>query len=450
MEVNSFKPVPNDTIVYPSAHPNYTTALDALSVLESNDSVFIQTAAAAPQELIKALVLKGENLSNISVYQMHTEGDAPYVNPKYKGIFNTHCFFVGANTREAVGNANADYIPVFLSEVPALFRKGIIPVDIALLHVSPPDKHGYCSLGVAVDVSLAVIEKAKYIIAQVNPNMPRTNGGGIVHVTKFHALVHVNDPIPSVELGAADSIELAIADNVASLVENGATLQMGIGKIPDAVLGKLVHHKKLGIHTEMFSNGVINLVERGVITGELKHTNPHKIVAAFALGSRKLYDYIDDNPLFELHDAAYVNDTAVIRRNPKVTAINSAVEIDLTGQVCADSIGFHMYSGVGGQMDFIRGASLSEGGKAIIALPSTTKHGQTKLVSMLKQGAGVVTTRAHVHYVVTEYGIADLYGKNIKQRIRSLINIAHPDCRDLLEKEAFELWNIRNINYISS
>ena len=444
MEANSFKfPAAYATHV-PSAHPKYVTALEAMSGLEDNDAIFIQSASAAPQQLIKALVEKGQHMSNISIYHMHTEGEAPYVNPIYKNAFNTHCFFVSANTRDAVTKGNADYIPVFLSEIPALYRRGIIPVDIALLHVSPPDRHGYCSLGVAVDVSLAVIEKAKYIIAQVNPNMPRSNGGGIVHVSKFHALVSVTDEIPAINLGQPNAIELAIANNVASLVEDGATLQMGIGKIPNAVLDKLGNHKRLGIHTEMFSDGIINLVERGVITGELKKTNPHKIVSAFALGSKALYDYIDDNPLFELHDAAYVNDTGTIRLNPKVTAINSAVEIDLTGQVCADSIGAHMYSGVGGQMDFIRGAALSEGGKPIIALPSTTSKGESKLVSTLKQGAGVVTTRAHVHYVVTEYGVAELYGRNIKQRIRALVDIAHPGHREKLEKEAFELWNIKS------
>ncbi|MBS1634349.1 MAG: acetyl-CoA hydrolase/transferase family protein [Bacteroidetes bacterium] len=420
----------------------YTTAAEALSVLKPGDHVFIQTAAAAPQQLIRAMVDQASRLSDISIYHLHTEGAAPYASEAYKGIFNTHCFFIGANMREAVNTANADYIPVFLSEIPALFRKDIIPVNVALLQVSPPDAHGFCSLGVSVDVAPAVIDRAQYLIAQVNPNMPRTHGGGLIHTSRFHALVEVNDPIPEVHVGAANETEDKIADYVAGLVEDGATLQMGIGKIPDAVLGKLVNHKQLGIHTEMFSDGVIDLVEKGVITGELKKKHPHKIIAGFVTGTRKLYDYIHDNPLFELHDAAYVNDTYVIMQNPKVTAINSAVEIDLTGQVCADSIGSHLYSGVGGQMDFIRGASLSEGGKPIIAMPACTSHGVSKLVSTLKLGSGVVTTRAHVHYVVTEYGVANLYGKNIKQRIRELIRIAAPEHRDTLAREAFDLWKV--------
>ena len=421
----------------------YQTAEEAIKQIKPGNRVFIQTAAAAPQQLIKALVAAAGHLTNVSIYHLHTEGDASYSDPQYEGIFITHCFFIAANMRKAVNDAHADYIPVFLSEIPALFRKKIIPLDVALLQVSPPDKHGYCSLGVSVDVALAAIEHVKYIIAQVNPNMPRTHGGGILHVSRFHALVPVNDLIPEINIGEADETELKIADYTASLVDDGATLQMGIGKIPNAVLGKLGNHKKLGIHTEMFSDGVIDLIEKGVITGEMKKKHPHKIIAGFVSGTRKLYDYIDDNPLFELHDAAYVNDTYVIMQNPKVTAINSALEIDLTGQVCADSIGFHLYSGVGGQMDFIRGASLSEGGKPIIAMPSVTKKGESKLVSMLKNGSGVVTTRAHVHYVVTEFGIANLYGKNIKQRIRALIHIAHPEHKEQLAKEAFELWKVK-------
>lgn len=420
----------------------YISAEKAFSSLKSGDSIFIQTGAAIPMVLVNGLVEVGGKLSNISIYQMHTEGLAPYCDPCYKGIFNTHCFFIGNSTRAAVNSANADYIPVFLSEIPALFRKKIIPVDFALLHVSPPDEHGYCSLGVSADIAIAAAEVAKNIIAQVNPNMPRTHGGGMIHVSRFSAMVSSNDPIPEIEVGEPNDIEMKIASNIAGLVDDGATLQMGIGKIPNAVLSKLIHHKKLGIHTEMFSDGIIDLVEKGVITGEMKMKHPHKIISSFAVGTKKLYDYINDNPLFEMHDTAYVNDTYVIMQNPKVTAINSAIEIDLTGQVCADSIGCRLYSGVGGQMDFIRGASLSEGGKPIIALPSITKNGASKIVSTLQAGSGVVTTRAHVHYVVTEFGVANLYAKNIKQRIRELINIAHPSHRETLEKEAFDLWKI--------
>jgi len=420
----------------------YTSAKDALSVLKSDHNVFIQTAAAAPQQLVKAMIDCSDRVSNVSIYHLHTEGIGSYASAQYKGIFNTHCFFIGANMRKAVHEGHADYIPAFISEIPSFFRNNIIPLDVALIHVSPPDQHGYCSLGVSVDIALSAIENAKHIIAQVNPNMPRTHGKGMIHVSQFTAMVWAEDPIPETNLGEPNEVELKIADHVAGLVENGATLQMGIGKIPNAVLSKLTHHKQLGIHSEMFSDGIIDLIEKGIITGELKKKHPHKIITGFAFGTRKLYDYIDDNPLFEFHDAAYVNDASVIKQNPKVTAINSAIEIDLTGQVCADSIGTNLYSGVGGQMDFMRGAALSKGGKPIIALPSVTKRGESKIASTLKLGSGVVTTRAHVHYVVTEYGIAYLFGKNMKERIKDLINIAHPDHRERLSKEAFDLWKV--------
>ena len=420
----------------------YTTAMEALSLLKSGDKVFIQTAAAAPQQLINAMIDSADRLNDVSIYHLHTEGSAAYTQTKYKGIFNTHVFFIANNTRNSIQEGNADYIPIFLSEIPALFRKKIIEIDIALIHVSTPDQHGYCSLGTSVDITLAAVETAKHVIAQINHNMPRTHGGGMIHISKFSAIVQVDDVMPETILEQPDEIEIQIAQHVAGLIEDGATLQMGIGKIPNAVLSMLSHHKKLGIHSEMFSDGVIDLIEKGVITGELKKKHPYKIIAGFAIGTKKLYDYIDDNPLFELHDSAYVNNTYIIMQNPKVTAINSAIEIDLTGQVCADSIGSHLYSGVGGQMDFIRGASLSDGGKPIIALPTITKKGISKIVSTLQIGSGVVTTRAHVHYVVTEYGIANLYGKNIKQRIKELIGIAHPSHREELAREAFNLWNI--------
>jgi 4-hydroxybutyrate CoA-transferase len=420
----------------------YKSAQEALSVLQSGHNVFIQTAAAAPQQLINAMTETGKKLTNVSVYHLHTEGKVPYATEEMKTHFNVHCFFIAANMRESVNKGIADYIPVFMSEVPALFRRGIIKIDVALLQVSPPDEHGFCSLGVSVDAAIAAMENAKYIIAQVNPNMPRTFGGAIIHSSRFSSMVEVNDPLPESAMSGADEIDLKIADNVASLIEDGATLQMGIGRIPDAVLGKLYDRKHLGVHTEMFSDGIIDLIERGVVTGEMKKTNPGKVISAFALGTRKLYDYIDNNPMFELHDSAYVNDTHIIKQNPKAVAINSAIEVDITGQVCADSIGSHLYSGVGGQMDFIRGASLSEGGKPIIAMPSTTKRGESKIVSELKQGSGVVTTRAHVHYIVTEYGIADLYGKSIKWRIKELINVSHPDHRESIAKEAFDLFKI--------
>lgn len=373
-------------------------------------------------------------MCNITIYQMHTEGEAPYAAGKWKDVFKVKCFFIGANLRNAVQEGRADYIPVFLSEIPALFRSGAIKIDFALIQVSPPDKHGFCSLGVSVDIAPAVLETARYIIAQVNPRMPRTHGGGFIHVSKISAMVEVDDDIHEVAIEQPDELTCRIAINVASLIEDGATIQMGIGKIPNAVLSMLTHHKKLGIHTEMFSDGIIDLINSGVITGELKKKRQYKIVSSFMLGTRRLYDFVDDNPSVEMLDIGYVNDTHIIRQNPKVTAINSALEVDITGQICADSIGSKMYSGVGGQMDFMRGASLSEGGKPIIAMPSTTSTGESKIVSMLKPGAGVVTTRAHVHYVITEYGIAYLHGKSLTDRSKALIDIAHPMHREELSR----------------
>ncbi|MBS1934127.1 MAG: acetyl-CoA hydrolase/transferase family protein [Bacteroidetes bacterium] len=415
----------------------YTSTVDAVSIIKSNSNIFIQTAAAAPQQLIKAMVARANELSHITIYHMHTEGEVPYAEEKYEGIFNVNCFFIGANMRSAVQSGRAQYIPVFLSEIPALFRKKAIEIDYALIHVSPPDEHGYCSLGVSVDIAPAVLENAKHIIAQVNHNMPRTHGNGFIHTSRIEKMVEVNDAIPEIIIEAPDATTLKIAGHVASLIEDGATLQMGIGNIPNAVLMMLSDRRRLGIHTEMFSDGAIELIEKGVITGEMKKKHPHKIVSSFLLGTKKLYDFVNDNPLIEMLDIAYVNDAHVIRQNPKVAAINSAVEVDITGQICADSIGNKMYSGVGGQMDFMRGASLSEGGKPIIAMPSATAKGVSKIVSFLKPGAGVVTTRAHAHYIVTEYGIANLYGKNLKERAASLIQIAHPMHRERLEEEAF-------------
>lgn len=414
----------------------FVSADEAVSVIASNNRVFIHSVAAAPGLLIEAMVRRAPQVRNVEIVHLHTEGSAPYAQPEYAENFRVNAFFVGSNVRKALAEGRADYVPIFLSEVPALFRRDILPLDVALVQVSPPDKHGFCSLGVSVDVSRAAVQKAKYVIAQVNPNMPRTHGDALIHKEVFHAMVESEDELHLFENPPANDIELQIGRNVASLIEDGATLQMGIGAIPDATLAALTHHKRLGIHTEMFSNGLIDLVERGVVTGEEKRVHPGKIVAGFVMGNRRLYDFIDDNPLVAMLDIAYVNDTAVIRRNPKVTAINSAIEIDLTGQVCADSIGMMQYSGVGGQMDFIRGASLSEGGKPIIAMPSVTNKGISRITPFLKQGAGVVTTRAHMHYVVTEYGVANLYGKNMRQRAYELIRLAYPDHRESLEREA--------------
>lgn len=415
-------------------------ALEAVSHISSGNRVFVHSVAGAPQRLVKAMTARSGELRDVEIVHIHTEGEAPYCAPEYRGIFQTNAMFVGPNMREAVHTGRANYIPVFLSEVPALFRKKILPLDVALVSVSPPDKHGYCSLGVSVEVSRAAVECAKTVIAQINPNMPRTHGDSMVHIRKIDYAIEVDDPIHETPSAPMTEVDKKIGENVASLVDDGACLQMGIGAIPNAVLNALKGHKRLGIHTEMFSDGVIPLVEAGVITGEEKRVHPGKIVAGFVMGSRKLYDFIDDNPLVVMLDIAYVNDTSVIRRNKRVTAINSAIEVDVTGQVCADSIGTRQYSGVGGQMDFIRGASLSEGGKPIIALPSTTSKGESRIVSCLKTGADVVTTRAHVHYIVTEFGIAELYGKNLRQRARALIDVAHPNHREQLIKEAKERW----------
>ncbi len=415
-----------------------TTIEQAVSLIKSGDHVFIHSVAANPQRLVNAMTNRAGELRDVKIYHLHTEGEAPYTKPEYAGSFKTNALFIGANVRSGFESGQVDYIPNFLSEVPALFRKKIIPIDVALIQVSPPDKHGFCSLGVSIDVSRAAVQMAKTVIAQVNPNMPRTHGDGLIHVSEINAMVEVDDPLLEVPARELTETELAIGRYIAGLVEDGATLQMGIGGIPDAVLASLHGHRDLGIHTEMFSDGLIELVEKGIVNGRLKARHPGKIVASFVMGTRRLYDFIDDNPEVVMLDVAYVNDTHVIRKNPKVTAINSAIEVDITGQVCADSIGTRMYSGVGGQMDFIRGASLSEGGKPILALPSTTSRGESRIVPFLKTGAGVVTTRAHVHYIVTEYGIANLYGKNLTERAKALIEIAHPDHREELCRQAHE------------
>jgi acyl-CoA hydrolase len=346
--------------------------------------------------------------------------------------------FLGENVRSAAEQGDADYVPVFLSEAPNLFLNRVLPLDVALVQVSPPDRHGFCSLGVSVDASLAAVNSAKHVVAQINKFMPRTHGHGILHVSDIDFAIEEDLPLYSRPIPEPSAVERSIGRHVAELVDDGATLQMGIGAIPDAVLSSLRDRTDLGIHSEMFSDGIIALVETGVITGKYKASQRGKVVGSFCIGSQRLYDFVDDNPSVELLSAAYVNDTAVIRRHPKVTAINSAIEVDLTGQVCADSIGARIYSGVGGQMDFIRGAALSPGGKGIIALPSTTRFGESRIVSYLRQGAGVVTTRAHTHYIATEFGVAFLYGKNLRQRARALIEIAHPDHRETLEREALE------------
>ncbi len=419
----------------------FVSAAEALKALKPEQNIYIHTAAAAPQALVKAMVDRSSDLYGMKIYHLHTDGDASYANEEYDGIFDVYCLFIGANVRQAVWKGRAQFVPSFLSEVPGLFRKKIIPLDVALIQVSPPDAHGFCSLGVSVDATNAAWRMADVVIAQINKNMPRSHGDGLIHLDKIDYAVEHDQPLPEHSMGEPTPEEAMIGEHIAGMIEDGSTLQMGIGSIPNAVLAKLGNHKDLGIHTEMFSDGIIPLVESGVINNSKKKHHPGKIVSGFAFGTKKLYDFIHDNPMVNMLDIAYVNDVSVIRKNPKVVAINSAIEVDVTGQVCADSIGTRFYSGVGGQMDFIRGASLSEGGKPIIALASMTAKGVSKIVPELKPGAGVVTTRAHVHYVVTEFGVADLYGKSIRERIAAMIEIAHPDHREDLAKKAWELYH---------
>jgi acyl-CoA hydrolase len=415
-----------------------TTADEAVKVIKPGNRVFIHSVAAAPKILIDAMVKRSSELHDVEIMHLHTEGEAPYVKPEYEGIFCLHSLFVGANARKATQEGYADYIPIFLSETPRLFRKNILPIDVALVQVSPPDRYGFCSLGVSVDTTLSAVETAKIVIAQINPKMPRSFGDGLIHINKFNFIVEHESPIYECEVPPVSETEQKIANYIAELVEDGATLQMGIGGIPNAVLAALKDHKRLGVHTEMFSDGLISLVETGVVTGEEKKLNKGKIVSTFVMGTKITYDFLDQNPLVEMLDVGYVNDVHNIRQNPKVTSINSAIEIDITGQVCADSIGTKHFSGVGGQIDFMRAASYSEGGKPIIALSSKTSKGESKIVPFLKQGAGVVTTRANVHHIVTEYGRIDLYGKSLKQRAKLLTTIAHPDHRETLEKATYE------------
>jgi acyl-CoA hydrolase len=415
---------------------NMESIENAVKSVKSNSRIFVQGSAATPTLLLKELFKRKNELSNVEIVSITTLGDIEFKKEELGNSFFVNSLFVSKNVRDIVNTEQGDYVPVFLSEIHLLFKNNILPIDVALIHVSPPDIHGFCSLGTSVDIVRSAIKNAKLVIAQVNKQMPRTLGDGLIHKSSIHIMVEVNEPLPEISYAnKIDAASLKIGKNCAELIEDGSTLQMGIGAIPDAVLSCLGTHKDLGIHTEMFSDGIIPLVENGVITNKYKAKHRGKIVTSFAIGTKKLYNFIDDNPLVSFLDIDYVNDTNVIRANPKVCAINSAIEIDVTGQVCSDSIGTYQYSGVGGQMDFIRGAALSVGGKPIIALKSTTKEGYSKIVPFLKEGAGVVTTRAHVHYVVTEYGVAYLFGKNLRQRAMSLLQIAHPNFRDNLEME---------------
>ena len=414
------------------------TAREAVKVIKSNDRVYIQAAAAAPQELINAMSERHEELRGVEVCHLHIEGKTPYADPIYRDSFHVNSLFIGKNVRHTLKAGNGSYTPVFLSEVPNLFKRNVLPVDVALIQVSTPDKHGYCSLGVSVEAILSVIANAKHVIAQINDQMPRVHGEGLIHISELNTFVEFSEPIHEFKNATPTVIESKIGDFVAELIDVRSTLQMGIGSIPNAVLSRLGNHKDLGLHTEMFSDGVIDLILSNVINGNYKGINAGRALTTFLGGSKRLYDYVDDNRFVEMRSCDYTNSVANIRQNPKMVAINSAIQVDLTGQVCADSIGANMFSGVGGQMDFIRGASLSEGGKAIIALPSQTNKGISRIVPFLNKGAGVVTTRSHVQYIATEYGVADLYGKTIKQRVKALVNIAHPDHREEIDKSYFE------------
>jgi acyl-CoA hydrolase len=423
---------------------SFVSLQEALKPILSNHRIFIQGSAATPGVLLDGLVARHGELRNVELISISTFGNLEITKPEYRNSFFFNALFVSANIRQAVSEGRGDYIPVFLSEIHRLFESGILPVDVAFLHVSPPDTHGFCSLGTSVDVARSALTHAKYVVAQVNEQMPRTHGDGLIHVSEIDALVACDVPLPEVAYGERiGKNEREIGRLCAEMIPDGATMQMGIGAIPDAVLSCLSNHRDLGVHTEMFSDGLIPLIQSGVITNKFKRKHRGKVVTAFAAGSKALYDFIHDNPMFNFLAASYVNDSAIIRQNPKVVAVNSAIEIDLFGQVCADSIGLTQYSGVGGQMDFIRGAALSDGGKPIIALCSTTKKGISKIVPTLKMGSAVVTTRAHVHYVVTEFGVAHLFGKNLYQRAVALRNIAHPDHQESLDQEIFARFGSR-------
>jgi len=414
--------------------PIYISEVQALSVVGSGDRVFIHGGAATPVCLVNALQKRHRELTNVELVSITTLGNVNFDAPEFRESFFFNSLFVSAATRNVANSENGDYVPVFLSQIPQLFRRDILPIDVALIQVSPPDSHGYCTLGTSVDIARSAVEMAKHVIAQVNPLMPRTHGDGFVHISKIDAMVWYNAELPEVDYsGQVNQAVEKIGLNVASLIEDGATLQMGIGSIPDQVLKNLTTHQNLGIHTEMFSDGVIPLLESGVINNTRKKLNNGRSVTSFITGTRKLYDFVNDNQAIRVMDISYVNDTSIIRQNQKVTAINSAIEIDLTGQVCSDSIGTLQFSGIGGQMDFIHGASLSEGGKPIIAIPSQTSKGISRIVPFLKEGAGVVTTRGHVHWIVTEYGKVNLFGMSLKQRAKALIAIAHPNHREMLD-----------------
>lgn len=413
---------------------------EAVKVIKSGDHVHLSSVASAPQCLIKALCRRADNgeLKDVYIHHLHTEGPAPYADEKYAGIFYSTQFFVGSNLRKQTQSGYADYIPIFLSETQKLYRCGALPINVAMIQVTPPDKHGYVSLGTSVDATLAAVELADYVIAVINPNVPRSFGDAIIASDMIDIWCEDNTPLQEALFKEPNEVETKIGKYCASLIEDGACLQMGIGAIPNAVLAQLGDHKNLGIHTEMFADGVLPLVEKGVINGSNKKTDKGMMVSTFLMGSKEVYDFIDDNPGVRMMDVGYTNDPYIISQNEKFVAINSALQVDLTGQVCADSLGTKHFSGVGGQIDFVYGASLSKGGKAIIAMPAVTNKGISKIAPVLNPGAGVVTTRAHMHYLVTEYGIVDLYGKSLQERAKAIISIAAPEHREELDRAAFE------------
>lgn len=419
------------------------TAKEAVQVIQSGQRVFLTGNCSVPQQILSALVDRAQELEDVEITQVLTIGPAPHAEVGMEKHFRINNLFIGANVRQAIHEGRADFTPAFLSEIPLLFRNNLLPLDVSLIHVAPPDEHGFCSLGIEAGLVKTPAQVSQIVIAEVNEQMPRTLGDSFIHFSKIDHAIPVDYPLAELPMGETNELSMKIGEHIAELIEDGSTMQMGIGAIPDAVLNFLEHKRDLGVHTELFSDGVMDLVQKGVITNERKSLHIGKIVAGFILGTKKLYNFVDDNPIVELHPSEYVNDPFVIAQNSKMVSINSALEVDLTGQVNADSIGPKLYSGVGGQLDFVYGASRSEGGKPIIALPSTVtlRDGSrlSRIVSMLKPGSGVVTTRNHVHYVVTEFGVAQLYGKTIRERTRALINIVHPDFKENLEREAVEL-----------
>ncbi len=416
------------------------TAEEAVQLIESRHRVYIGGGCGVPSPLLEALVARAPELRDVEIIHMLTAGEDPTTAPEHSASFRHNALFIGGNTRRAVNEGRADFTPIFLGEIPKLFRLGILPLDVAMIQVSPPDRHGFCSLGVEVGCTLPAARTARIVIAEVNSRMPRTLGDSFIHMSRLSALVESDRPLLELPQGETNSVALAIGRHIAELIPDGATLQLGIGAIPDAVLANLHGKRHLGIHTELFSDGVIDLVEAGVIDGEMKAIHQGKVVAGFILGSQRCFDWVHNNAMVEMHPTDYTNDPFVIAQHRHMVAVNSALQVDLTGQVCADSIGSRLYSGVGGQLDFIRGASRSEGGLPIIAISSTARDGTiSRIVPMLDPGAGVVTGRYDVHYIITEYGVADLYGHTLAQRVRSLINIAHPAFRDQLTDAAKKL-----------